>query len=84
MADICELEWANEAFGGRPEATNLWIGGNDSVTSFHKVRASRIPAISAEVSGNCHAYDIVCRVCLMSLLVRIRMIPCVLRSFNPT
>ena len=42
MDDISELEWANEAFGGRPEATNLWIGGNESVTSFHKVPTSGI------------------------------------------
>ena len=52
MDDISELEWANEAFGGRPEATNLWIGGNESVTSFHKVPASRIPAMSADARGS--------------------------------
>ena len=45
MNDIHELAWANEAFGGRLEATNLWIGGNESVTSFHKVPAPCIPAI---------------------------------------
>ena len=37
MDDISELDWANEAFGGQLEATNLWIGGKESVTSFHKV-----------------------------------------------
>ena len=36
MPDISELEWANEAFAAFPEATNLWIGGDESVTSFHK------------------------------------------------
>lgn len=36
MPDISELEWATEAFGAPPEATNLWIGGDESVTSFHK------------------------------------------------
>ena len=38
MPDISELEWASEAFGAPPEATNLWIGGDESVTSFHKAR----------------------------------------------
>ena len=38
MPDISELEWATEAFGAPPEATNLWIGGDESVTSFHKAR----------------------------------------------
>ena len=28
--------WADEVFGGPPEATNLWIGDERSVTSFHK------------------------------------------------
>lgn len=37
MADIAELDWATEAFGAPPEATNLWIGGDTSLTSFHKV-----------------------------------------------
>ena len=40
MPDISELEWANEAFGAPPEATNLWIGGDESVTSFHKASSS--------------------------------------------
>jgi jumonji domain-containing protein 7 len=30
------LEWAEKVFGGPPEATNLWIGDERSVTSFHK------------------------------------------------
>ena len=38
MPDISELDWANEAFGAAPEATNLWIGGTESATSFHKAR----------------------------------------------
>ena len=38
MPDISELDWATEAFGAPPEATNLWIGGDESVTSFHKAR----------------------------------------------
>ena len=57
MDDISELDWANEAFGGRPEATNLWIGGNESVTSFHKVFASPILAMSADASDSCCACD---------------------------
>lgn len=31
-----ELLWASEAFGVSPEAVNLWIGDDQSVTSFHK------------------------------------------------
>jgi len=38
MDDVGDLDWAAEAFGGPPEATNLWIGNDDSVTSFHKVK----------------------------------------------
>jgi jumonji domain-containing protein 7 len=30
------LPWAEDVFGGPPEATNLWIGDERSVTSFHK------------------------------------------------
>ena len=30
------LPWAEEVFGGPPEATNLWIGDERSITSFHK------------------------------------------------
>ena len=30
------LPWADEAFGSQPEAVNLWIGGRESVTTFHK------------------------------------------------
>lgn len=52
MPDISELEWANEAFGGPPEATNLWIGGDQSVTSFHKdcIKAVSSLALCAAVS----------------------------------
>ena len=39
MEDVSELAWATEAFGEPPEATNLWIGGERSVTSFHKAGA---------------------------------------------
>ena len=31
-----ELQWASEAFGTSPDAVNLWIGNDRSVTSFHK------------------------------------------------
>ena len=37
MPDMSELDWASEAFGSSPEATNLWIGSDESMTSFHKV-----------------------------------------------
>lgn len=31
-----ELPWATAAFGGPPEAVNIWIGNHRSVTSFHR------------------------------------------------
>lgn len=34
--DCPELPWASRVFGGQPDATNLWIGDERSVTSFHK------------------------------------------------
>ena len=37
LKEVADLEWATQAFGTNPEATNLWIGGDDSMTSFHKV-----------------------------------------------
>ena len=37
MEDIRPLlPWADEAFGSQAEAVNLWIGGKESVTTFHK------------------------------------------------
>lgn len=30
------LAWAAEVFGGPPEASNMWVGDERSVTSFHK------------------------------------------------
>uniref|UniRef100_A0A7S0S0S7 JmjC domain-containing protein n=1 Tax=Chlamydomonas leiostraca TaxID=1034604 RepID=A0A7S0S0S7_9CHLO len=30
------ISWADEVFGGSPDAVNLWIGDDRSVTSFHK------------------------------------------------
>lgn len=33
------LDWAEAVFGGPPDATNLWIGDDRSVTSFHKGEA---------------------------------------------
>ena len=35
---ICGPSWAEAAFGCPPEAVNLWIGNERSVTSFHKGR----------------------------------------------
>lgn len=33
------LDWAEAVFGGPPDAANLWIGDDRSVTSFHKGEA---------------------------------------------
>eukprot|EP01111_Echinosteliopsis_oligospora_P012917 TRINITY_DN4505_c0_g1_i1.p1 TRINITY_DN4505_c0_g1~~TRINITY_DN4505_c0_g1_i1.p1 ORF type:complete len:277 (+),score=57.40 TRINITY_DN4505_c0_g1_i1:28-858(+) len=34
--DQKNLNWAEEAFGNKPDAVNIWIGTNDSVTALHK------------------------------------------------
>ncbi|KAL6770523.1 hypothetical protein ACKKBF_B31595 [Auxenochlorella protothecoides x Auxenochlorella symbiontica] len=37
LADVAlELGWASEAFGNQPEAVNLWVGDERSVTSWHR------------------------------------------------
>lgn len=46
-----DIAWANQAFGCKPEAVNLWIGTPDSVTSFHKDHYENLYAV---VSGEKH------------------------------
>ncbi|KAI7840470.1 hypothetical protein COHA_005772 [Chlorella ohadii] len=41
------LSWATQAFGGLPEAVNLWIGDERSVTSWHKDPFENIYAVVA-------------------------------------
>lgn len=31
-----DLEWASEALGSLPEATNLWVGAGQSASSMHR------------------------------------------------
>ncbi|BDA47612.1 Bifunctional peptidase and (3S)-lysyl hydroxylase JMJD7 [Coccomyxa sp. Obi] len=45
LPDVEEFDWATEAFGAPPEAANLWIGTDDSVTSFHKDHYENIYAV---------------------------------------
>ncbi|XP_050220526.1 lysine-specific demethylase JMJ32 [Mercurialis annua] len=45
------IGWATEAFGGLPEAVNLWIGNELSETSFHKDHYENLYAV---VSGEKH------------------------------
>lgn len=40
-----ELTWASEAFGAQPDAVNLWIGNDQSVTSFHKDHYENLYAV---------------------------------------
>lgn len=40
-----ELHWASQAFGASPDAVNLWIGDDHSVTSFHKDHYENIYAV---------------------------------------
>lgn len=48
MADIdSEPAWALDVFGGPPEAVNLWIGGPQSVTTFHKDHYENLFAVVA-------------------------------------
>ena len=42
-----ELQWASEAFGTGPDAVNLWIGNDRSVTSFHKDHYENLYAVVA-------------------------------------
>lgn len=52
MDGISELDWATEAFDGQPEATNLWIGGDRSTTSFHKAGAQHhVPSITIRLAA---------------------------------
>ncbi|XP_010503196.1 PREDICTED: jmjC domain-containing protein 7-like isoform X1 [Camelina sativa] len=46
-----DISWATEAFGCSPEAVNLWIGTEHSVTSFHKDHYENLYAV---VSGEKH------------------------------
>lgn len=43
-----DIGWASQALGCKPEAVNLWIGTEDSVTSFHKDHYENLYAV---VSG---------------------------------
>ncbi|XP_021835271.2 lysine-specific demethylase JMJ32 [Spinacia oleracea] len=45
------IDWASEALGCLPEAVNLWIGNNQSETSFHKDHYENLYAV---VSGEKH------------------------------
>ena len=40
-----EMQWASQAFGASPDAVNLWIGNNQSVTSFHKDHYENLYAV---------------------------------------
>uniref|UniRef100_A0A7I4D4Y9 JmjC domain-containing protein n=1 Tax=Physcomitrium patens TaxID=3218 RepID=A0A7I4D4Y9_PHYPA len=46
-----DIAWASEALGCKPEAVNLWIGTQESVTSFHKDHYENLYAV---VSGEKH------------------------------
>ncbi|KAG0613312.1 hypothetical protein M758_6G093600 [Ceratodon purpureus] len=46
-----DIGWASQALGCKPEAVNLWIGTQDSVTSFHKDHYENLYAV---VSGEKH------------------------------
>lgn len=40
-----EMPWASQAFGTSPDAVNLWIGNDQSVTSFHKDHYENLYAV---------------------------------------
>ena len=40
-----DLPWASEAFDAKPDAVNLWIGNDQSVTSFHKDHYENLYAV---------------------------------------
>lgn len=41
------MPWADKIFASLPEAVNLWIGGSESVTSFHKDHYENMYAVIA-------------------------------------
>ncbi|XP_057448869.1 lysine-specific demethylase JMJ32 [Lotus japonicus] len=53
LAGDCDphIGWATEAFGAQPEAVNLWIGTQQSQTSFHKDHYENLYAV---VTGEKH------------------------------
>lgn len=53
LAQDCDphIPWASEALGCLPEAVNLWIGNDKSVTSFHKDHYENIYAV---ITGEKH------------------------------
>lgn len=53
LAGDCEaqIDWATEALGCLPEAVNLWIGNELSVTSFHKDHYENLYAV---ITGEKH------------------------------
>ncbi|XP_024525057.1 jmjC domain-containing protein 7 isoform X2 [Selaginella moellendorffii] len=42
-----DIPWATQALGSLPEAVNLWIGNENSVTSFHKDHYENLYAVVA-------------------------------------
>ena len=38
--DVRELVWANEYFDEKPDASNIWIGNEESCTSYHLGKSS--------------------------------------------
>lgn len=60
------LPWATEAFGSEPEAVNLWIGGEKSVTTFHKDPYENLFAVIAgsktfHILPPCDYYRLQCK-----------------------
>jgi len=51
FTDITNLDFATEAFGTVPDATNLWMGNHQSISSLHKDHYENIYAV---VSGEKH------------------------------
>lgn len=53
LGEDCDdhIPWASEALGCLPEAVNLWIGNECSVTSFHKDHYENLYAV---ISGEKH------------------------------
>ena len=81
MEDIAELPWATEAFGEPPEATNLWIGGERSVTSFHKARLHRLASRSCAASA--HFVHDAASLCVSRTPTRTYMLWCAAQRPSP-
>ncbi|GIL42659.1 hypothetical protein Vafri_605 [Volvox africanus] len=75
------LPWAEEVFGGPPEAINIWIGDERSATSFHKDHYDNLYAVIRgtkifSLLPPCDAYRMYLTRCPAACYMPRRDVPC--------